>query len=355
MPADYTLDKPQISREDDAEVLSQGRRQGRDVDINLTPTPAIRAPVGPIGTRPDPSWLPGPIPNDADAVPKRRRLRAGGFAHRDDGGATALPTQTQAQQSPMAQQQLSYFQGMTTEQLQEQALRLKGSAQGQLAQRVLEQKRVMSPPAAAPAAAAPTAAPDQSAGPIPYAFGGTLEAKGGAHLPERGISGGGTPSSPGGFLHTAGPGRSDNLNIHPHADSYVVPSDVVSGLGEGNSLAGAKALESTFNGSTGPGGIPMPRATHTGHRMGPPRLGAGFGHGMPHAKGGQTNDNDADDKSQTVPIVAAGGEYVVRPEHVKALGGGDVDRGHKILDAFVLHIRKRTIKELRGLKGPVKS
>jgi hypothetical protein len=353
----YSPNNPQISREDDAEVLSHGRRQSRDLDINLTPTPAIRAPISDIPTRPDPSWLPGPIPTDGAGVPQQRRMRSGGFARRDDGGSTPLPTQSTALQAPAAQQQMGYFQGMSQEQLQEQALRLRGTAQGQLAQRVLQQKRIMPQPVAQPAA--PTAAPappDQSSGPMPYALGGTLEAKGGAHLPERGISSGATPPSPGGFLHTAGPGRSDNLNIHPHADSYVLPADVVSGMGEGNSLAGAKALETTFNGSTGPGGIPMPTATHTGHRMGAPRLGAGgFGHGMPHAKGGETNDNDADDKPQTVPIQAAGGEYVVTPEQVRALGHGDVDRGHKILDAFVLHVRKRTVGEMQKLKGPVKS
>jgi len=53
--------------------------------------------------------------------------------------------------------------------------------------------------------------------------------------------------------------------------------------------------------------------------------------------------------------VAAGGEYVVGPDQVKALGHGDIKRGHAILDAFVLHVRKRTIGEMKKLKGPVKS
>ncbi len=77
------------------------------------------------------------------------------------------------------------------------------------------------------------------------------------------------------------------------------------------------------------------------------------GAGMPqaYALGGSPQ---ADGK-QRVPIIAAGGEYVISPEQVRALGGGDLKRGHAVLDAFVLHIRKRTIKEMSKLRGPVKS
>jgi len=53
-----------------------------------------------------------------------------------------------------------------------------------------------------------------------------------------------------------------------------------------------------------------------------------------------------------VPIVAAGGEYVIPPEDVTHIGGGDLDHGHKILDAFVKKMRQKTIKTLQGLPGP---
>lgn len=347
----YTPDSPQISREDDAEVLSHGRPQGRDVDINLTPPPPIHSPYGAIGSRPSPSWLPGPIP--VDDTPRRKHLDAGG----DVGFGGAAPSL--ATMNPIAQQQSGSFSQMSPEQLQETAMRLKGSSAGQLAQRVLQQKRIMSAqqpqPGQQPAQPGPGQQPlpgpvttsyaqggatDPAAGlPHVYALGGSLEQKGGVHMVERGIS---MPSS-GGFLHTAGPGRTDNLNIHPHADSYVLPADVVSGLGEGNSLAGAKALDLAL--STGPHGIPMPSASHVGHRMGPPRppaMGGGFG----HAAGG---------KAERVPIIAAGGEYIISPEQCRAIGGGDVTKGHEILDAFCLHVRKRTIKDVSKLKPPVKS
>jgi len=55
-----------------------------------------------------------------------------------------------------------------------------------------------------------------------------------------------------------------------------------------------------------------------------------------------------------VPIVAAGGEYVIPPEDVIHIGGGDLDHGHKILDAFVRKMRLKTIKTLQNLPGPKK-
>ncbi len=53
-------------------------------------------------------------------------------------------------------------------------------------------------------------------------------------------------------------------------------------------------------------------------------------------------------------IVASHGEYVVEPSAVAKLGGGDIDHGHNILDAFVKHVRNKTIKKLKRLPGPKK-
>ena len=55
-----------------------------------------------------------------------------------------------------------------------------------------------------------------------------------------------------------------------------------------------------------------------------------------------------------VPIVAAGGEYVIPPEDVVHIGGGDIDHGHKVLDSFVKKMRQKTIKTLQSLPGPKK-
>lgn len=55
-----------------------------------------------------------------------------------------------------------------------------------------------------------------------------------------------------------------------------------------------------------------------------------------------------------VPIVAAGGEWVISPRHVEQIGAGDMDRGHRVLDSFVLKIRKEHIGKLEKLAPPRK-
>jgi hypothetical protein len=62
-----------------------------------------------------------------------------------------------------------------------------------------------------------------------------------------------------------------------------------------------------------------------------------------HARGGAV---------PLVPIVAAGGEYVLSPEQVKFAGDGDLDRGHRVLDEFVKRKRSETVNTLRKLPGP---
>jgi hypothetical protein len=56
----------------------------------------------------------------------------------------------------------------------------------------------------------------------------------------------------------------------------------------------------------------------------------------------------------TVPIVAAGGEYVIPPHAVAGFGKGSLDTGHRVLDEFVKHVRAKTIKTLQKLPGPKK-
>jgi hypothetical protein len=53
-----------------------------------------------------------------------------------------------------------------------------------------------------------------------------------------------------------------------------------------------------------------------------------------------------------VPIVAAGGEYVLAPHEVAYAGDGDLDAGHAWLDDFVVRTRKNLVKTLKALPGP---
>jgi hypothetical protein len=66
------------------------------------------------------------------------------------------------------------------------------------------------------------------------------------------------------------------------------------------------------------------------------------------ASGGHIDHGD----EHGVPIVAAGGEFVLSPDQVREAGGGDLDMGHKVLDEFVLRIRRELIKTLKNLPGP---
>jgi len=124
-----------------------------------------------------------------------------------------------------------------------------------------------------------------------------------------------------GPIHSPVAGRTDHLPMHVPAGSYVIPADVVSGFGEGNTMAGFKALNRTFG-----------------------RHG-----GKPHfAAGGAAEDGEA------VPIVAAGGEYVIHPHAIKIIGGGDMKAGHAELDKFVVLGRNKIVKTMKNLPGPKK-
>ena len=53
-----------------------------------------------------------------------------------------------------------------------------------------------------------------------------------------------------------------------------------------------------------------------------------------------------------IPIVAAGGEYIVSPDVVVSIGDGDAEKGHRILDRMVRDTRASTAKRLTKLPGP---
>lgn len=148
-----------------------------------------------------------------------------------------------------------------------------------------------------------------------------------------------------GLLHSPVPGRTDHIAAKPAAGSYVIPADVTSGVGEGNTLAGGRVLQSALG--IGPFGVPLNN----------PRSGAGarsrFSRPPPlprvYKDGGHT------DKRDGVECLLAGGEFVVAPEDVLRLGGGNMKRGHRILDELVVHLRKQIIDQMKKLPPPVGS
>jgi len=145
------------------------------------------------------------------------------------------------------------------------------------------------------------------------------------------------PHGPG-MIQSAIPGRTDKLPLSIKSGSFILPADIPSALGEGNTMAGNKILSKMLD--SGPMGTPKltaPRVKKTKF----PALGR-F-RKQKFADGGE---------SEEVPIIAAGGEYIVGPEQVAGVGGGDLDEGHKVLKNFVLDVRRKNIKTLRKLKPP---
>jgi hypothetical protein len=110
-------------------------------------------------------------------------------------------------------------------------------------------------------------------------------------------------------------GRTDHLPVHVPSGAYVVPADIVSAIGEGNTDTGFAILDYMIK---------------------------------------VRSRGKAPDSGNPVPIVAAGGEYVIPPLAVVHFGGGDMDRGHKALDEWVKSERAKTIKTLKNLPGPKK-
>ena len=167
-----------------------------------------------------------------------------------------------------------------------------------------------------------------------------------------------------GLFKSLGAGRTDIHNRVVPPGGYVVPADVVSGLAEGNTMAGSAVIDRMMHAepagvkaNTGPNGMKLDR---TGRRGDFPRAAA------VHAPRGINNDAEEQKRgglaggkksrahdTKPVPVVVAGGEHYISPEDIVAKFG-DLDRGHKILDAWVVARREKNIKELKKLPGPKK-
>jgi hypothetical protein len=157
-----------------------------------------------------------------------------------------------------------------------------------------------------------------------------------------------------GPIHSPVAGRTDHLPMHVPSGSYVIPADIISAMGEGNTMAGFKLANKLFeNPSAWMSGAPYGDSPSPYGGSGSP-YGDGetpysgpsspYGAGMPGKAGGGA--------ASGVPIVAAGGEYVIHPDAVAHIGGGDMEAGHRHLDDFVKKYRAKTVNLLKKLPGP---
>jgi hypothetical protein len=95
----------------------------------------------------------------------------------------------------------------------------------------------------------------------------------------------------------------------------VVPADAVAAAGQGNTLAGAKKLES----------IP----------------------GKDQKKG-----DSEEAEGEGVDVGLSGGEFVVTPEQLKAIGGGDIEKGRLAMNIFVHLMRAQMMKQMESMPAP---
>ncbi len=142
-------------------------------------------------------------------------------------------------------------------------------------------------------------------------------------------------------LHTgpiisAVPGRTDNHALSVPGGSYVVPAQAVSHLGQNNTMAGMQVLGRMFPGS-GSG----PRLAHGSGPPKPPRMISDQGGERGQAGG-------------SVDILAAGGEFIISPNEVSRIGGGDMKHGHEILDSWIKKLQKDHARTIKSLPGPAK-
>lgn len=153
-------------------------------------------------------------------------------------------------------------------------------------------------------------------------------------------------------------GRTDTLPIKVPSGSYVVPSDVVSGIpgAQGNSMAGHVALNKLMaqlplSPDEAPYGASSPKLPIGKTIPGLIREERHLTRGIPVSARGGAHEG----KHEGVDILAASGEHVIAPHLVKRIGAGSLKRGHAVLDRFVTWVRENNIKELKKLPGPVKS
>jgi hypothetical protein len=125
-----------------------------------------------------------------------------------------------------------------------------------------------------------------------------------------------------GFIVSDVPGRTDRLPRTVPADSFVIPADVVSIAGSGNSVAGAKMW------------------------------GQILGMDMTPQAGGASGALATGGKAPKSEVILAGGEIVVPPEKVRQIGGGSISKGQAALRGAVKSFRTHEIARLKSAPPP---
>lgn len=301
------------------------------------------------------------------------------MAHRDTGGMTPGLAPSNTTEQPVEQSYIQRFAALPPEQLQELIARLGNSPLAGIAARVLQSKRV------APQSGQQQIQPVQAI---------SAQARGG--MIPRLASGGSSSAHPFGAIGADGHAvqTPPSESIQPTLESTITPQGKMSnylaanGTVNGTGQSTATNLGTGINPNTGvgtshtanPGLDAYLNATQAGASYAPPKgyvppvspststTSATNNAWMDAATPGTTAYDDSlgggsggfkrggmAPREDTVPILAAGGEFTINPSFVAKLGGGDIALGHRRLDAWVVAKRAEIIREMRKLKPPVKS
>lgn len=153
-------------------------------------------------------------------------------------------------------------------------------------------------------------------------------------------------------------GRADKVSTSVQPDSFIIPADVVSGIGQGNSLAGANFLNQALK--MGPYGITPSSSAKGG--LGPPKAPGVYGMDVKNSMR-QANKQSPIPKAVvgnhmpfkdggSIPVSLSGGEFHIPPDKVLEIGNGDMKEGHRTLKKFVEMSRARHIRTLKSLPPP---
>ena len=144
-------------------------------------------------------------------------------------------------------------------------------------------------------------------------------------------------------------GRTDAHRGAVPSGSYVIPADIVSGRGQGNTIAGSNILSRMFK--MGPYGSGGAGAIHPGrsapHAFAAPKM-------QPMAARGGRQKAKHRHIGKPVPVDLAGGEFIVPPENLMQVVHPNLDAAHRIMDKWDVQERKKLRKTLGKLPGPVK-
>lgn len=160
-----------------------------------------------------------------------------------------------------------------------------------------------------------------------YARGGMMDNEAMEPMPDREM-GPGEPVA--GGINSPTGGRADQVEETAEEGTYIVPADVVSALGDGNTEAGKAILDR----------VVQNLLQRTGAQPGNMGNRGNMGQNPGMARGG------------SVPIRVSGGEYAIPPHVVAAHGGGSHKRGADLLDMKVAEIRARHSAKLKRLPPP---